>query len=274
MAKRPFLESDDPPAKRRHISSLPSPTSSPSPKNQTTPHTPPSRRYSRPSDSPTNPFGRKRSRTIPVPHPTFYSKHLTFRFQLIRNDGRRRDREGVYRIAQVPLNYTFRHLHKLLYFLFDGPLAPPASTTSPAQREVEAPDGSGHLFEAQKSAAIYSLSHKAGQIKSAQTWARLSCVRDPYRYHDDEMPELPGGRSVFQADEEADKNDGDNESEVLNWRWEAEEDFTLAHVWPRGADLTKAITYVRFFLAPFFFSSFTDHLPKSITILKLKSISR
>jgi hypothetical protein len=279
MSKRRFLElsspSSSPIPKRRHLAILL--PSSPS-TNDDIPHTPYALYRSIPSDSPTNPFGRKPSLKLTLPHQTPFSKHLAFRFQFIRDGAQRKDREGVYRIAQVPLNYTFRHLHKLLYFLFDGPVAP-STTTNSVSAKRKRKDGKqeefGHLFEAQKSVVVYSLAHKPGQIKSGRTWAKLSSVRDPYRYREDEASE--------RDDNDVD-SDGDNKSEIAEWKWEAEEDLTLAHVWPHGPDLSKAIVYVccifsslssmtflghTYIIIPLF--SCTDHPSHSITIRKLKS---
>jgi hypothetical protein len=267
MSKRPFPESSSPsqPAKRRQLSCLPSSSPPATPRTPRTPH------LLVPSDSPTNPFGHDRSSSLILPRPTSFGKHLAFRVQLVRDGNQVRDKEGVYRIVQVPLNYTFRHLHKLLLFLFDGPNVPSAteddgdvppamprrSTRFRGDGKDASKDGIGHLFEVQKSATIYSLSYKAGQIRSGKTWAKLSTTRDPYRYRGSEED----GDEVFQADDDVESNAGENESEpeITDWRWEAEEDFTLAHVWPKGPDLSRAVIYVCFF--PFYRERHAHHSP-------------
>ncbi|KAF8552131.1 hypothetical protein OG21DRAFT_169010 [Imleria badia] len=57
----------------------------------------------------------------PLPIPTSLSKHLPLRFRFIhpRVDGREidSDRYGIYRIVQVPLNYSLVHLRKLIEYV-------------------------------------------------------------------------------------------------------------------------------------------------------------
>lgn len=255
-----------PPTKRRHLySSVTFALSSPSSSSTfNTPRTPYPYSHITPSDSPTNPFGRKRALNLILPRATSFSRHLPLRFQLVRGVGGR-DKEGVYRVVQVPLSYTFRHVHKLLLFLFGGHSLPAAATGSenavaPTRKLTRArgrtiegkgkeknvtPDPEpGHLFEVQKSITMYSPTYKAGQIRDARTWAKLSSVRDPYRY------QANNDAVCHELDVEtgAQNQDGPlEEDEEDVWRWEAEEDFTLSHVWPKGGDLTRGITYVRIF---------------------------
>jgi len=74
-------------------------------------------------DPPTNPFGRIRRlrHNTTLPPPTSFAKHLPLRFQLMHfhADGRDSKRDGVYRVVQVPLNYTLAHLRKLIAYDFD-----------------------------------------------------------------------------------------------------------------------------------------------------------
>ncbi|OCH93902.1 hypothetical protein OBBRIDRAFT_789766 [Obba rivulosa] len=95
--------------------------------------------YQPPSDSPSNPLGFNRTvAALQLPCETSFSKHLSLRFQLVLSGGGSHDDspkgkgkakmtsrermqdagEGVYRVVQVPRNYTFRHLHQLIFFLF------------------------------------------------------------------------------------------------------------------------------------------------------------
>lgn len=150
------------------------------------------------------------ARSSTLPPASSFSKHLPLRFQLVGAG----DREGAWRIVQVPLNYTFRHLHRLILFLFGGGPDAPIK-------------GRGHLFEAHKRVIMYHALFKPGRIRFARTWAKLSSVRDPFR----------NGAGADEAVEE--------ECEDGEWHWEAEEDLTLAHIWPKGGDLSRAITYVR-----------------------------
>src|SRR5689334_20603673 len=71
--------------------------------------------YLTPTDSPSNPFGRTLPRDPPLPPPTSFSRHLPLRFQVVRKKATKPD---VYRIVQVPLNYTFTHLRAVLVWLF------------------------------------------------------------------------------------------------------------------------------------------------------------
>lgn len=222
-----------PPKKRPHLSSS----------NPSTPQTPYSYPYipstattpypSRPLDSPSNPFGRKRALALVnrLPNPTKFGQHLALRFQLIK-PGAKRDRDGVYRAVQVPLSYTFKHLKCLISFLFD-------------QRSGADEDGGedgdekrGHLFEVKKMVEMYSPNYLPGGIRKGDTWVRLSSVRDPYLYKDDwEIEDLSGEECS------EDENAAGIDDKVEEWKWEAEEDFTLGNVW-NSKDYRSGIVYV------------------------------
>ena len=230
------------PKRRQLTGSLP--PSSPIPSSSsvfTTPRTP---AWKVPADSPTNPFGRIRRLTqgTTLPRPTSFSKHLPLRFQFIhaRVDGREIDRDGIYRIVQVPLNYTLAHLRKLIQYIFvpatDAEIVESHSLRRSSRRMSSVPssnkgkqiglqDPVGHIFEIRRKIKMGA----AGQIKTAQTWAKASTVRDPIHY--------PGNDS-----EDSLWLDDDGAGE--EWKWEAEEDFTLAKVWPKGGDLARGIVYV------------------------------
>ena len=232
------------PKRRQLTDSLP--PSSPIPSTSsafTTPRTPASN-WKVPADSPTNPFGRIRRLTqgTTLPRPTSFSKHLPLRFQFIHPcvDGREIDRDGIYRIVQVPLNYTFAHLRKLVQYVFnpamDDEIVEPYNlrrasrrtssvSSSSKGKQVELVDQVGHLFEVQRKIKMGS----AGQIKTGQTWVKASTVRDPYHYPGNDSED-----SLWLDDEGAGED----------WKWEAEEDFTLSKVWPKGGDLARGIVYV------------------------------
>ena len=230
------------PKRRQLTGSLPPSSPVASSSAVTTPRTP-AYNWKVPADSPTNPFGRIRRLTqgTTLPRPTSFSKHLPLRFQFIhpRVDGREIDRDGIYRIAQVPLNYTLAHLRKLIEYIFDpakdAEIVEPYSLRRASRRTSNVSSSSkgklvelgdpGHLFEIQRKVKMGC----AGQIKEAQTWAKASTVRDPYHY--------PGNDS-----EDSLWLDDDGAGE--EWKWEAEEDFTLSKVWPKGGDLARGIVYV------------------------------
>lgn len=232
------------PKRRQLTGSLP--PSSPLPSTSSVFNTPrtPTCIWKVPADSPTNPFGRIRRLTqgTTLPRPTSFSKHLPLRFQLIhpRVDGRHLDRDGIYRIVQVPLNYTLAHLRILVQYIFEpakeeeivepyslrrGSRRASAASSVHKGKQAELPGPVGHLFDVQRKVKMGS----PGQIKEAQTWVKASMVRDPYHY-----PGSDSGDSLW-LDE-----DGAGE----DWNWEPEEDFTLAKVWPKGGDLARGITYV------------------------------
>ncbi|KZP17513.1 hypothetical protein FIBSPDRAFT_27992 [Athelia psychrophila] len=262
---------DAPPLKRRLVSSSmhgPFIYSSPS-TTASTSNTPYSQHscHVTPSDSPTNPFGRIRklaltAETLTLPRATSFSKHLPLRMQVVHVGARMHAKplgEGTFRIVQVPLNYTFRHLKKLLDFLYTPDTSGKPLKTKPLPRRsgrgqavpipaVAKPKPkpksksaapmtkyAGHLFEVQDSIRMYEtagLNLKPGHIRSAHTWAKLSAMRDPFR----------SGRADgldFER-EEGNVAGGEAEDEPI---WEAEEDFTLGHVWPEGGDIQRGITY-------------------------------
>lgn len=229
MLKRPFdlYDSPDsstpprPPQKRFRANAFPASSSSCPSTPAYYPHTP--------SDSPTNPFGRIRKLVLlgeemKLPKATSFSKHLPLRLQLVRNGKGASSGEGTYRIVQVPLNYTFRHLHKLLLFVFGVPPPPvPAdsssslstSTAPTSPQDTSSSSGDSHLFEVLHSIRTYKPSTiRPGHIKSSSTWAKLSSARHPF------------------------EEDGED------WMWQDEEDFTLSHVWPEGGDLARGLIYV------------------------------
>jgi hypothetical protein len=173
--------------------------------------------------------------------------------QLVRPDGNGRtnaNRDGVYRVVQVPLSYTLGHLRRLIKFLFQpakekemGGLYnfrnPAQHTSLPLHSKPLAPSSSkgkdptldldpepGHLFEVQKRIVV----SRHGEIESGKTWVKASTVRDPYHY-----PGNGAERSLLNAE--------DGEDDI--WQWEAEEDFKLSQLWAPGGDLEKGIIYVR-----------------------------
>jgi len=73
---------------------------------------------------------------------------------------------------------------------------------------------------------LYAPSMKPGQVKSGKTFVKLSSLRDPYY----------SAKSIMDLVENAESNVGgigDDEGDD-DWRWEAEEDFTVGHVWESG----------------------------------------
>ncbi|KAF8630471.1 hypothetical protein AX15_002902 [Amanita polypyramis BW_CC] len=182
----------------------------------------------RPSDSPSNPFGRKRVRTLvkSLPPPTPFSKHLPLRFQFVcTNQPTPRLHGGVHRIVQVPTNYTFMHLRCLIAFLF-------------GDRRSILLQGEGHLFEVKRKIHLFSMNYKPGQVRFGQTWAKLSSAKDPCRYRpESNLTEVEGKEPPSTLGKTRE------EEEPGEWKWHAEEDFTLERAWPKGCDLARAIVY-------------------------------
>ena len=165
---------------------------------------------------------------------------------------------GVYRIVQVPLNYTFAHLRILVAFLFGS-----STASSGLGGQASSRSGRGeeedYLFEVVSKATMYSPLYKPGQIKSGKTTTKLSNRRDPcrwnvgYGYADDDEDEEE--EDELEEDELAPSTALDLEDEVLaeleekpgEWKWESEEDYVLGHVWPDGLDIRCGIIYVRSF---------------------------
>ncbi|OBZ77523.1 hypothetical protein A0H81_02496 [Grifola frondosa] len=248
--------------------------------------------FSIPSDSPTNPFGLKRALlALTLPRETGFGKHLALRFQLVettsgsKGKGKARDHEDIFRIVQVPKNYSFRLLHMLVLFLFAadarlherrrtirsktasgrlGPLRVVGGPSKPTTRKVDtkgndkaarssripgssAPssnstsqkNNAGHVFDVYKNVELYSNSYKPGVVKTKASkstlYARLSSVRER-RLFPDIYEQSNDGSGGDEETEGEDEDDG--------WTWEAEDDFTLSHVWVDGPDLKKGIIYV------------------------------
>ncbi|KAJ7098292.1 hypothetical protein C8R44DRAFT_811270 [Mycena epipterygia] len=215
--------SSEPPKKRRHTIGTPS-----SPfhypyisSSSSTPYP------SCPSDSPSNPFGRTRTWNLlqTLPPPTSFSKHLPLRFQYLKRGVPRESLDGIYRVVQVPQSYTLVHMKSLIGFLFGGAYG---ETPPDVDEEDSSP---AHMFEMKKDVALYSSSFRPGQIKFGNTWAYSSSVLDPYLYYPDwETEDEPGAEPREEpVDDER--------------KWTAEEDVTVAHVWPEGGDIGRGIVY-------------------------------
>ncbi|KAJ7583599.1 hypothetical protein C8J56DRAFT_1167471 [Mycena floridula] len=213
--KRQSDDSDYPstPRKRRNCSDSVQP--SPFPSSYSYPYIPSSPKYPpKPIDSPTNPFGRKctivSANSLPVA--TGFGKHVPLRFQYICHDKRSRKsraKEGPHRIVQVPMNYNFQHLRALIHFLFGG---------SADQVGLKDDEEEGHLFEVRKRVEVQEGGIKEGEINNGEPWVRLSSARNPYLFKNDwEVGSESESEASVAGDEE--------------WKWQAEEDFTILHVW-------------------------------------------
>ncbi|KAF8801085.1 hypothetical protein BYT27DRAFT_7262312 [Phlegmacium glaucopus] len=245
--KRRAEEEPHSPSKRPRCAYAPALTSSsPSyrPNIFTTPRTPYTPYPLRPSDSPSNPFGRKRTRRLiqSLPPSSSFSRHIALRFQFVRRAPSISPRQGgVYRIVQVPLNYTLVHLKCLIAFLFNTPSCYHRSGA------INDPNDD-HLFEVISKVTMYSPLYKPGQIRSGHTTVKLSNVRDPCRWrsqygygNDSEEDELDD--SEEDREEVIEDGDGDSAEEQDDWKWEDEEDYTLGHVWPGGLDIHRGLIY-------------------------------
>ncbi|KAF9482713.1 hypothetical protein BDN70DRAFT_918932 [Pholiota conissans] len=191
------------------------------------------------SDSPSNPFGRKRKERLvhSLPPISSFSKHISLRFQFVRRGVSPRQ-GGVYRIVRVPKNYTFTHLRALIAWLFDTP----ARYANGKAGEEE------YLFVVNHKTTFYSPLYKPGQIKTGTPTVKLSNVRDPGKWssgngfgsdEEDELSEEEGGMDELASQLDCE----DNEDVDEEWKWSDEEDFTLGHAWHRGIDPQISILY-------------------------------
>ncbi|KAF8170316.1 hypothetical protein K438DRAFT_1982826 [Mycena galopus ATCC 62051] len=215
--------SSEPPKKRRNTTGAPS-----SPFSFSYPYI--SSSPACPSDSPSNPFGRTHTWNLlqALPPPTSFSKHLPLRFQYIKRGVSRETLEGIYRVVQVPQSYTLLHLKSLIGFLFGGAYG----QVPPNADDDEAVPG--HVFELKNDMSLYASSYRPGQILCGTTWTYSSSALDPYLYYPDwESEEGPSSKA-----RETPEEDGDDER-----KWTAEEDLTVAHVWPEGGDIARGIVY-------------------------------
>ncbi|KAL6306057.1 hypothetical protein BKA93DRAFT_193733 [Sparassis latifolia] len=268
-------------------------------------------KFSPPSDSPSNPFGALQALSLPCPLP--FGKHLALRFQLVC---RGEDADDVFRIAQVPTNYSFRILHKLILFLFASDarmkapvpgriaiphrrserkhrppvhlaLAPPVLVGGPRQsgkgKKAAQPVWQGHSFDVLQGIAPYCGGYKRGLIRQGEgsgvLYARLSALRERQLFAElqeecagsgDEEDIFGGGETPVDVGRVADKNrkkgkgkevdkgkkksengkENNNKTKVEEeeeeddgWMWEAEDDYTIGHVWRTGPDARRGIIY-------------------------------
>ena len=164
-----------------------------------------------PSDSPSNPFGRFRP-FVPreLPQPTPISEHIVLRFQLAHQA------HTVYRVATVPLNYTFWHLHRLTQFLFGWKDV--RKERDPRNRNMRIERRTEHVFQVQKRVQFYAAAKHAGLFKNGKpvVWVAGN-VKDLKRLATADVP------------------------------WEREECYSLKHLWHRPGsvnDLSRGIIYV------------------------------
>ncbi|KAJ7054366.1 hypothetical protein C8F01DRAFT_488225 [Mycena amicta] len=214
-----------------------------------------------PRDSPSNPFGRSRAWKLmqDLPPSTPVAKHVSLRFQYVRR-GMRKDQkaptEGIYRLVQVPPNYTLVHVRCLIWWLFGGMVgvSPPEPGVSTAhlnphpdivaqtKEDEEAP----YKFEMKHDVLMYSSMFRPGQIKTGTTWAVASGLLDPYLYTPD--PETDDDDDEEDEEDRREKDMAAEEDAVAAIeddarRWMAEEDVTIGHVWPEGNDTSRGIIY-------------------------------
>ncbi|KAF9564532.1 hypothetical protein CPC08DRAFT_685074 [Agrocybe pediades] len=181
-------------------------------------------------DSPSNPFGRKRTEKIKLTLPpvSSFAKHIALRFQFIRSDIPAK-KPGVHRVVRVPMNYTFAHLRSLIAWLFNTPASFHHGSTE------------DYLFEVKNKCAMYDSKYKPGQIRHGSTSFKISNVRDPARWRS-------GYGCVDEEDELNESGDEEDENQVTSeeeedWTWADEEDFTIGHLFPRGLDPDIGIIY-------------------------------
>ncbi|KAI0766292.1 hypothetical protein BC629DRAFT_1539185 [Irpex lacteus] len=206
--------------------------------------------YSAPTDSPSNPFGLKRSLyALDLPKVSSFSRHTPIRMQVvIDGDTARRTRGGVHRVVQIPNNYTFRHLHKLILFLFASDIDTPSSKgKARATSTSTSTTWAGHYFQVLKDVSLYPESKLPGVMKpDGTTYAKLSSVRDRKLFRDlcDPSPfnATTEDASLPAMLEDEDTN-ANGDGERGEWTWEAEDDFTIGHVWPRGPEIDRGIIY-------------------------------
>ncbi|CAA7268386.1 unnamed protein product [Cyclocybe aegerita] len=219
------------------LSSSASSSSRPSKVSFATPPTPFTPYPSQPSDSPSNPF-KRRPNTASLPPITSYRDHIPLRVQFVRKDVFPRQ-GGVYRVIQVPLNYSFTHLRAVIAWAFELPVR---YANGKAGQEEQ------YLFEVKKGVKMYSQLYKPGQIKTGTAFAKVSNVRDPWhaRYgwaveDEDELEE--GEEEEVTLEEEIEELEKEKGSEKEDWTWEDEEMFTLGHVWALGMNPDIGIVY-------------------------------
>ncbi|KAF7318199.1 Carbohydrate esterase family 9 protein [Mycena chlorophos] len=235
--------SPDPPRKRPHLLLPPSPSFDDS--------------TSHPIDSPRNPFGRSFAwrKLQDLPAATRLDQHLALRFQYVRRGQKQvhwpSTDGGVYRVVHVPQNYTLCHLRTLIWWLFGGQVGvqppDPQDTTAHLHPNLDADVPLGHNeapyhFEVKQGVTMYMAASRPGQIKTGTTWAVASGVLDPYLYE----PNKDNSADEDPEEELAAEEDAVAEIEQDSRPWLAEEDVSMAHVWPDGpeSDASRGIIYV------------------------------
>ncbi|THH28463.1 hypothetical protein EUX98_g5729 [Antrodiella citrinella] len=102
---------------------------------------------------------------------------------------------------------------------------------------VEPESWTGHVFEVYKANKEQPLVGDEEVVKgivlpTGRLWRKLSSVRERHIFRD-----------LYGSVESGSKQEGEDSDEEDDWAWEAEDDFTLAHLWPSGPSLRRAIIY-------------------------------
>lgn len=146
----------------------------------------------------------------------------------------------------MPRNYTFRHLHKLILFLFASDIHEDyLDDTDALWRNIKGkqkatPDSRkpwrGHVFEVQENVKMHPYLTQAGIIQpGGKTVTKLSSVRERQLFRNLHDP-IHDGYSNFV--------DSDGEDDPNGWTWVCEDDYTLSQVWRKGLTPDKGIIYV------------------------------
>ena len=129
-----------------------------------------------PLDSPTNPFGLKRSLiALDLPPVTKFRKHICLRFQIIeKNRPNRHPRGGTYRVVQVPLNYTVHHLHRIILYLFASDVGVNQSTSIKSSMKPRSTSSKPVLSRAAAEAPVSKAKNKVASKGKARASEKTS----------------------------------------------------------------------------------------------------
>ncbi|KAJ3552349.1 hypothetical protein NM688_g4191 [Phlebia brevispora] len=192
-----------------------------------------------PCDSPSNPFGLKRSLiALELPPPTLFRHHIALRFQLVDEQKRIGKNLIVFLFAtDIDINRVKSPkagVRRKTMTATTGRVsrARASSIIEPTTKGK----GKAARTLAERRAQRETRGADTGSSPGAKTWFKSSSIRDRRLFKDVFDP-------LGLTDDESSNPLDEDEPENGAWRWEAEDDLTLGTVWPDRPNLERGIIY-------------------------------
>ncbi|KAL0958053.1 hypothetical protein HGRIS_000230 [Hohenbuehelia grisea] len=251
-----------------------------------------------PMDTPSNPLGLRHRQSMlwSLPDQSSFSDHIPLRFQLVqcvpprsgKGKGKmartpatssqnvpkpgekitinpaitiRHDREGVNRIVQVPRNYTFLHVRRLIMFLFGGIGGESIEIECGDEQDIDVPrtrpkardDNEPYVFEVFRNIDMYAPKARPGEIREGELWTRLSNAQEARKVEEsqsgdteEEINDFFRGSTALRkvlasASSQAPST---SDADIEECSWKSEDELDLFSIWPKGCNYhSRGIVY-------------------------------